>query len=313
VTEEKQLLNRYLLGELSEAEQTSLEADYFSDPELFERLVGIENELVDGYARGSLPTAVRKRFEEHYLAHPDRQERARFAIALAAKLDQQSVVEQGTTANRSLWSQLKALFISHRSALAYVTAVGCLVLLVGAVWLIVQTRKLRQELAQGQIIRTEQEERERDLERLLKEQARDKERDQQNATPQLSPSPTSTSSLPTAHSVQLALVIGGARGPGNLSVPTLVIHADTQEVHLRVTMKEVDYVSYQAVLQPVGGDPVFTRKALRAVRNRSGARLNLSLSPSLLSSGDYMLTLKGVATNGETEEVSQSLFRVVKK
>jgi hypothetical protein len=93
----------------------------------------------------------------------------------------------------------------------------------------------------------------------------------------------------------------------------LTIPRGTQEVHLKLTLKENDYTTYEAVLQPVGGDPVYTRRGLRPVPIRSGASLILSVSPSLLSSGDYMLTLKGITNTGEIEDVSKSLFQVVKK
>src|SRR5258708_8364808 len=78
----------YLLGDLSESEQTALEEEYFTDPPAFDKMVNAENELVDSYARGRLTPRLRKRFEQYYLAHPKRRERTKFAQALVTKLDQ---------------------------------------------------------------------------------------------------------------------------------------------------------------------------------------------------------------------------------
>lgn len=47
-TAEKNLVRRYLLGDLPAAEQLTLEQKYFADSEKFERVWDLENELVDG-------------------------------------------------------------------------------------------------------------------------------------------------------------------------------------------------------------------------------------------------------------------------
>src|SRR5713101_766427 len=88
MNESEQTMARYLLGELSDAEQAALEEKYFTDPQVFDKMVKTENELVDDYARGRLTPQLRERFEQYYLAHPKRRERAKFAQALATKLDQ---------------------------------------------------------------------------------------------------------------------------------------------------------------------------------------------------------------------------------
>jgi hypothetical protein len=78
-------------------------------------------------------------------------------------------------------------------------------------------------------------------------------------------------------------------------------------------MKENDYRNYEAILQPVGEVSVFTRKSLAPITTKSGRVLSLSVPSAKFSTGDYMLTLKGVAQGGEREEISKSLFHVEKK
>ena len=46
---------------------------------------------------------------------------------------------------------------------------------------------------------------------------------------------------------------------------------------------------------------------------KSGANFRFAVPASKFTSGDYILTLKGVMPSGEVEDVSKSLFRVEKK
>lgn len=84
----EEITKRYLLGELSEQEQDSLEERYFRDPKLFNAVLQVESQVVDAYARGQLSTDMRERFEKSYLNHPARRKRVNFAKALTTRIDQ---------------------------------------------------------------------------------------------------------------------------------------------------------------------------------------------------------------------------------
>src|SRR5215831_10635903 len=93
-------LTRYLLGELSDDERTSLEERYVADPSVFDAVARAESDLVDDYVRGTLAPAARERFERVYLAHPQRRERVKFAEALLTRLDRtETSVAVGATAS----------------------------------------------------------------------------------------------------------------------------------------------------------------------------------------------------------------------
>src|SRR5438128_12326880 len=83
-----QITRRYLLKELSEAEQFAFEEKYFTDSRAFEQVLKTESELVDNYVRGRLSKRTRERFEQSYMAHPRGRERVKFAEALATRVDQ---------------------------------------------------------------------------------------------------------------------------------------------------------------------------------------------------------------------------------
>src|SRR5262245_32740761 len=83
------LIKRYLLGELSAAEQTALEDEYFLDRAKYEQIRRAEDDLIDSYSRGTLSPADRERFEQSYLANPQRHRHVKFSKAFAKVLDEE--------------------------------------------------------------------------------------------------------------------------------------------------------------------------------------------------------------------------------
>ena len=64
---DERLIRRYLLGELPEHQETAVEARFFADDAFFEQLVAAEKELIGRYLRGDLSAEHRKRFQRRYL------------------------------------------------------------------------------------------------------------------------------------------------------------------------------------------------------------------------------------------------------
>ena len=303
---QEQIIQRYLLGELSEVEQAALEEAYFNDRRLFDQVVHAENELVDQYARGLLSPATRESFEKHYLAHPKRRERANFANALAARLDETSQVAAVTKPNaESLWNRL---FLSLRGPkLAWAFSVALLLMTVVAAWFLLETRRLRRDLSA-------QQQRERELqqqatsERQRAEQLAAELERRRDDQPALSPSPTPIKSTPAF--VSLVLAVGGTRSIDGPAPVRLVVPPGTEQVRVQLNLRENNYARYRAVLQEAGGREVFASASLAAKPAPSGASLTLTIPAQRVASGDYILTLRGVTKTGEVEDVSKSLFSV---
>jgi hypothetical protein len=76
-------LVRYLLRELDPAEQAAIEDRYLTDGGLFEHLVLVEAELLDGHLRGSLPAEQSRRVQEVYSQSAAGREKLALARALA--------------------------------------------------------------------------------------------------------------------------------------------------------------------------------------------------------------------------------------
>ena len=110
----------------------------------------------------------------------------------------------------------------------------------------------------------------------------------------------------------LILTVTGVRGADTGPPAMLVIPSGAEQARLQLNLRDNDYPAYIVVLQTADGQPVFKREGLRPA-NKSRPSLAIIVPVNRFSSGDYLLTLKGVNSNGEVEDVSKSLFRVEKK
>lgn len=316
---ESEQRTRYLLGDLSESEQTTLEEEYFTDPQAFARMVKAENELVDDYARGRLSPQLRERFEQNYLTHPQRRERMKFARALVTKLDQIEADHAAADSRHELapwWRRLGPGLFGQSRAFAFSMTLALLLLALGVGWLLSQTKRLREELAQTQAGQAAQEQRERELQQqLADERARARNlNDELNGAraeikkPEAAP-PKSTSPA----FVTLLLTAGGLRGADAGSAPQLIIPTGTEQVRIQLNLKEADYPNYRVVLQAIGGNAIFSRQGLKPNTTKYGASFVLIVPARNFASGDYMLTLSGLRPDAELDDVSKSIFHVEKK
>ena len=85
---EDNLMVRYLLGDLPESEQATLEERCFADGDTFDRMWERETRLVDDYVRNRLAPGERERFERHYLASPVHRQRVATARNLLTRADE---------------------------------------------------------------------------------------------------------------------------------------------------------------------------------------------------------------------------------
>ena len=306
-------MRRYLLGELPEAEAATLEQAYFSDPQLVDQLVEVENELVDKYARGLLSPETRARFERHYLAHPNRRERAKFAEALTARLDRP--VEMPAASPILIRSWRGRLLTSLQGPkLAWSFSLALLLLIAGVIWFAVDSRRLHQEVARNEAERAAQQQRERDLQQQL---ASERTRADQLASeldrvsssrPTANPTPTPTGPATPAFAT-LVLNFSGVRGAESGPAAMLNIPSGTEEARIQLNLRDNEYSAYSVTVQSADGKQVFKQDGLRS-RNKTRASLSVVIPANKLSNGDYILTLKGITSSGELEDVSKSLFRV---
>ena len=310
----EQIAKRYLLGEMSEEEQAALEEKYFSDPNVFNQVLQVESELVDAYARGQLPTEMRVRFEHSYLKHPARQKRVEFARALTTRIDERErsvarVEQSPQSASPMSWNQrLLAIFGGRGPTWQFAMAVIVLLIAVGGVWILVNSRWRQQQRETAQ-----QREQTTTPKPTQTPQPTGKEERTAQTQPETSqPSPAAITS-PAPRSVTLALTVGGVRGADSGPTQTLVIPPEITQAQILLNLKDDSYPRYRVSLRKIGGSEIFTQTNIRPHSTKAGPRFLFTIPARQFTSGDYTLTLSGITPDGDIDDLSKSLFRVETK
>lgn len=315
IDSQSELMRRYLLGALPEAEQLRLEERFFADGETLEQIWAVENELIDAYVRNGLAGADREQFERHYLATPEHRERVAFAQELLRVADELDAEEQANMTARvpteSFWTKLLAGLRTPQFALGAVAALTIL-LFAGGAWLLSERARWREQLEQAQTERAATAQRARELEgQIAQQQERNTElsselerlrEEQQRAI--AAPSPTPRSSLLSF--LLLATVRGGDEQP------TLKIPPGADQVRLQMKLERNDYPRYRVSLRPVDGGATLESARVSVAPRRDGAIVSIKIPAAKLTRGDYILTLTGVNASGATEQINRYFFRVSK-
>ncbi|MBI4752051.1 MAG: hypothetical protein HY774_26485 [Acidobacteria bacterium] len=82
-------IERYLLGQMTEAERVQLETVYFEDDALFTRVKLVEDRLMNNYLFYSLSESAEERFTATYLVPPSRYRRVKLTELLLSKASEQ--------------------------------------------------------------------------------------------------------------------------------------------------------------------------------------------------------------------------------
>jgi hypothetical protein len=308
--EQDERMTRYLLGDLTETEQTAVEQEYFADPEKFEEVWAAENELVDRYVRGRLSRGERELFERNYLRSPKHRERVTVAGKLLEAADRQ-VVESGVTprsitpATSRLMETLKALLTPRFLA----PAAAFLLLFSTLSWMVIERARLNEELEKAKARLSDQQRQEREIAgRLAAEREQSgklkSELDRLLESLASKPSLTPLSILPF-----LLKPSQGARPPGGSELPVITIPQKTDLVRLQMKIQNGDSRRFQADIRRVGGPPVWSQRSLIP---KSGV-ITVNVPADKFPVDDYFLALSAMTPTGGTEEIDTYPFRVVRK
>jgi cell division protein FtsB len=310
----EQILVRYLLGEMGEDEQEQVEEMYFGDEEFFDRLLIVEDELIDAYARQKLSELERERFENYFLRSPERRERVEFAKAWVELFSR--TPESDRDKKPSLLPRPYIGFSRLKQAAFFIPLAAAILLLFGLTWLFLQNGKLRSALEQAQAASVELERKELDLEQQMAEQrARNEEvvqelANERSASNQQSPE----NQAPEKQSPKIAsfvLTAGLTRGAGSVNAVAIPKGSDT--VKLETYFRQGDYKEYRTAIRTAEGAEVWSQPKLRAQSKGPIKTIALKLPANLLHSGEYILTVSGVNSREENEIINEYPFKVLKK
>ena len=138
-----QEIKDYLLGTLELDRRTRLEERILCDPEAYEELLFVEEELIDQYVAGALSKLEQHQFETHFLITAERQKNLRFGRLLKKYLNsgqnfQLAVGDAGQTATtkRSLPFYLGPF--GPKPALAFSAVAVALIGIIFLCWLVIR-------------------------------------------------------------------------------------------------------------------------------------------------------------------------------
>lgn len=326
---------RYLLGDLPEREELQVEDRAFSDSQYMQDILAVESDLIDEYVRGGLSERERRQFESRFTASHERRQKVEFARALSKVASEATATE---TVRRpaiaptpvSWWASFIELLRGANPAVRFSLGAATLVVVIGVSLLIIQTIKLRSEIAQlqakEQALREQQlileqkaageRGRSDDLANQLQREREQRERGEELAR-QLDQERDRLVRSQNEHAgpATIALLIlspGISRGAANR--PVLAVPQAARLAQLQIGIEHGDeYKSFRVELATAQGRVVWTQENLRPRRSRAGRFVNLTVPASLLDKGEYELSLKGVTADEVVEQVAYYYFAVLKK
>src|ERR1700752_93711 len=262
------LLREFLLGKGDEAERERLEPLFLTDSEAREKVLVVEQELIEDYLEDNLTSEDREEFLSRYGQTSAQQQQLRISRAIKDWALRENARLKPAWVGGSIWSRLVATMRLRPVFLIPVSITIVIAVFCFAVWLDSRTTRsaIATELAQ------------------LNTPARLRETPSQMVVLNLSP-------ITLRDSEQLIV---------------LKRTAETGIVELRLPwIQKERYQTFRAEVRRVGGDDSFTIPHLQ-VENNDPATIRLRLPARILSRGSYQVQLTGLGNDASssTEEYS---------
>lgn len=259
VTDE--LLRQYLLGNVDDEERLRIERLFITDPVSRERLLAIEEDLIEDYLEDSLTKADRERFLSQFAQTPEQQQKLRITKSIKDWAVREGLVTQ--TGPATIWSRLRTRLSLKPLVVIPIAVTIVIAIVVAAVWL-QGKREQRRHLAIEQ-----------ELARLN--------------------SPASLREVPPDMVLfELSPVTLRSVEPQS----ELESRAGIELVELRLLwVQKEPYATYQAEVSRVGDDRSFMIRDLEA-ENDQGYAIRIRLRVDMLGRGLYQIQLTGIAADG---------------
>lgn len=289
----KEILVRYLLGELSPADQEGLEEQYFVSDQRWAELQLAEADLIDSYLRNQLSQSQQQRFEEHFLASPRRRQRLEFA---RVQMEASSLPHNGMPAAASVRPAPRGNSWFLRGFAIAATGLAIALIVIG-----IQNLRLRDRLTGSQS-------RERDLQQRLATSQTANRSNTQNPEA-TGPAGLATQNLPA---VSLLLAPGALRGP-ETAIPRLSVSSVPSTVLLLLQLQDDRFAEYDVAIRTPEAKNIGNLKALKPSKLPEGGSVVVAKFESkIFAPGDYAVILSGHNGAKRSEVIDSFRFTVTR-
>lgn len=298
------MLIRYLLGQMSDAEQGEIAEQFFADDELFEQLTIVENDLIDRFVRGELSEDERKLFNQNYLSTAQRRRRVDTAKAfieaatqarsnVTAKKNAEVANIKTEKTSWATWLRQPLFGFVRARAIAAVLLISTIFIAGFFLWRYSNKNS-------NEIVKTPT----------------------PSPTPSITPTPELANTNPTPFpsnednknvpqkpetpksAVAVVFLSSGTRGFGN--APTALLNENISGIKLQIEIKNASYSSYRVIVKRTTNAEVWTQKDIK----RKGSLIETTIPRKLMSQGDYLVVVEGITDEGATEIIKESYFKL---
>lgn len=280
-SDEEVLIRKYLLGDLDDVRQEEVEERLLCDDSFAERLYSTQDNLIDDYVFNLLPADERERFEKNFILTDERRKKLLFTQTLESYVSRGEIRQPEGDHLLPQWWKNPLLFLREHKAWS---ATGLAVVIL----LIFLTPKIASWLKPTGSASLSQNR--ASIERQIAE---------------LNKQPFDPN-LHAPNTLELLLQPILLREGGEIK--KAVLKGDIKILNLKLVLPEVRYGSYRALVQTVEGREPFTIEGLKP--QAGAADLLLRIPSEFLSTGDYQIELKGIASDGQEEDAARYNFQV---
>lgn len=271
-----ELMRRYLLAQISDAERESFEARFMTDVDFQEQVLIAEEELIGDYLDDNLSAPDKLAFDKRYLASAYQQERLEVAQALRRYCEKSSATNQEAISSEAPGEEatnadenrlLPAALFSQRAVVYAAAAAVVLVVAIAGVWFLLRNS------GQG-----------------FGQQFSALNRQGANNNPDLT----------------LTLYPDTLRGneiPG-------IRQGREEIVELSLVLPSHNHQNYRVTLRSPNSSDTYSVSNLEAKISGAGARVPVKVPARHLATGEYLLELSGLTANGTYESLADYAFRV---
>jgi hypothetical protein len=293
------LARRFLLGQISPEEQGRIQELAFEDPDTFEFLESVENDLIDDFIQGDLSATEVGRFESHFLSLPGRRNNLDITRMWQQHLEQATPVSHEKRFSILNWFRVQSFWLQ-----VSVAAVAALVLVGLVVWILARARVDQQPvpLQAGH------------------------DRPAAIPTPELRMSPSQEPTSSPSHAenkpknqtpqkqkrlLAYAVLLPSASPRGANVQPLKLAHDSPIMTVELVLIIQKSFRTYEASLENESGTAIQRWTNLHAEVLTNGKALRLEVPSDVLKSGEfYRLVVSGASGTG-TEVIARYPFEVV--